>query len=79
MSGRAGATCCVNLRGCPGHAGKRKAALRRLPDITLSDPAELAGRHLDGLAVDAGLILEIIDCDMGVVPGEARPDAEALG
>jgi len=36
-------------------------------------------RHLDRLAVDAGLVLWIVDGDVGVVPGEARPDAETLG
>jgi len=31
------------------------------------------------LAVDARLVLQIIDRHMGVVPGEARPDSETLG
>ena len=32
---------------------------------------------LDRLAVDAGLVLKIIDCYVGIVPGEARARAEA--
>src|SRR5215813_5731068 len=36
-------------------------------------------RFRQRLAVDARFALEIVDCDVGVVPTEPRPDAEALG
>src|ERR1044072_4028161 len=49
------------------------------PVVRLSQRAPLLRDLLDRLAVDAGLASQIVDGDMRVVPGEARPHAETLG